>query len=463
MKQPNQILNNKNSELLIQFNASLMFDKQLYSQDIRASIAHCRMLCMQDIITADEQQKIEKGLLQIKDEIEKEQFVWDIRHEDIHMAIETRLTQLIGDTAGKLHTARSRNDQVATDMAIYLREKNESIATKLKDIITTFASIAHKHTSSLIPGMTHLQHAQPINFGFHLLAYIQMFRRDYERFVSSNLRNNFCPLGSAALAGTPHDIDRHETARLLDFTAASASALDSSSNRDTALEMLFNISMTSMHISRLSEELVLWSSYEFGFVTISDNYATTSSIMPQKKNPDVPELLRGKTGRVYGNLLSLLVVMKSLPLAYNKDTQEDKEGVFDSIETIEMSLDILDDMMKNITINTDNMQKACAVGHLTATDLADYLVQKQNMAFRVAYIITKDVVKYADKLGKDISTLSIDELRASHKQLKDIDDEVLMYLNLKNSMNSRCSFGGTSTKQTKIQLKHIQDWLKETM
>ncbi|RLA74913.1 MAG: argininosuccinate lyase [Epsilonproteobacteria bacterium] len=462
MSKDDQILKNTNAKLLNQFNASLMFDKKLYSQDIQGSIAHAKMLCMQNIITNDEQQKIENGLLQIKDEIQTDKFKWNIQDEDIHMAIEARLTKLIGDTAGKLHTARSRNDQVATDMAMYLQDKNNSISNKLKDIITTFVKLADKHIDTLMPGLTHLQHAQPINFAYHLLAYVQMFKRDYDRFQSSKNRNNLCPLGSCALAGTSHNIDRDKTAQLLGFNAPTSSALDTSSNRDMALEMLFNISMTSMHISRLSEELIMWSSSEFGFVTISDEYATTSSIMPQKKNPDVPELLRGKTGRVYGNLISLLVVMKSLPLAYNKDTQEDKEGVFDSIDTIEMSLDILNDMIKNITINNNNMQNACKVGHISATDLADYLVKKHNIPFRIAYHTTKEVVKYAKKINKDISALTIDELKASSSQLKDINDEVLECLDLKNSMNSRDSYGGTSENQTKNQINEIKKWLTET-
>ncbi|GKT33595.1 Argininosuccinate lyase [Aduncisulcus paluster] len=307
--------------------------------------------------------------------------------------------------------------------------------------------------------MTHLQHAQPINFGYHLLAYANMFKRDFERFESSYIRNNNCPLGSAALAGTPHNIDRFKTAELLGFNSPTPSALDTSSNRDFALEILFNISTTVMHISRLSEELILWSSYEFGFVKISDEYATTSSIMPQKKNPDVPELLRGKTGRVYGNLISLLTVMKGLPLAYNKDTQEDKESVFDSVQTCEISLDIVTAVMDTLIINVDKMEKACKVGHLSATDLADYLVQKANLPFRKAYYITKDVVATANKLNKDMSELTIEEIRSSNEEIKNIDNEILSYLDLRNSMNARTSFGGTSTQRTKEQISYFKDWL----
>jgi len=454
-----QILKNTNAKILDQFNASIMFDKELYAQDIRGSIAHSKMLALQGIITIDDQEKIENGLLKIKKEIEAGEFEWKIEHEDVHMAIESKLTEYIGDAAGRLHTARSRNDQVATDFALYVQDKTIVLKDKLKVLIKTLVDIAEKHTETLIPGMTHLQHAQPINFGFHLLAYANMFKRDYERFESSYERNNYCPLGSAALAGTPHNIDRFKTSELLGFNSPTLSALDTSSNRDFALEILFNISTAVMHISRLSEELILWSSYEFGFVKMSDEYATTSSIMPQKKNPDVPELLRGKTGRVYGNLISLLTVMKGLPLAYNKDTQEDKEGVFDSVQTCEISLDIVTAVMDTLIINVDKMEKACKVGHLSATDLADYLVQKANIPFRKAYYITKDVVAVANKVNKDMSELTIEEIRDSNEEIKDIDEEILTYLNLKNSMNARTSFGGTSSDRTKEQIRYFQDWL----
>ena len=455
-----QILKNTNAKLLDQFNASVLFDKELYAQDIKGSIAHSQMLALQNIITIDDQEKIEAGLLQVKDEIESGTFECTIVLVDLHMAIESRLTQIIGDAGGRLHTARSRNDQVATDFTLYVQDKSVVIKNKLKTLVETFVNIASKHTETLIPGMTHLQHAQPINFGFHMLAYANMFKRDYERFESSYERNNYCPLGSAALAGTPHNIDRFKTAELLGFNAPTACALDTSSNRDFALEILFNISTSMMHISRISEELILWSSYEFGFVKMSDEYATTSSIMPQKKNPDVPELLRGKTGRCFGNLISLLTVMKGLPLAYNKDTQEDKEGVFDSVKTMEISIDILDAVMNTLIINTKNMEKACKVGHLSATDLADYLVQKANMPFRTAYYITKDVVALANKLSKDMSELTIEELRMANDEVSNIDEEIISYLNLRNSMNARTSFGGTSTEQTQKQIEAFRAWLK---
>ena len=340
MSTKTKLLKDETTDLLDEFNASIMFDKELYAQDIKGSIAHSAMLCEQGILTKEEQKQIEEGLLQVKAEIESGNFVWSIKDEDIHMAIETRLTDIIGEAGKKLHTARSRNDQVATDFRLYVQEKNQNIMKQLKSTVASFVGVAQEHTKTLIPGMTHLQHAQPINFGYHMLAYANMFKRDYERFESSYARNNVSPLGSAALAGTPHDINRFSTCEKLGFDEPTSCALDSVSDRDFALEILFNISTSMMHISRISEELILWCSYEFKFVTMSDKYATTSSIMPQKKNPDVPELLRGKTGRVYGNLVSLLTVMKGLPLAYNKDTQEDKEGVFDSVKTIEISLNI---------------------------------------------------------------------------------------------------------------------------
>ena len=454
-----QILKNTNAKLLDEFNASVMFDKELYAQDIKGSIAHSQMLCEQGILTSDDQKAIEEGLLQVKEEIESGVFEFKIEHEDIHMAVESRLTEIIGEAGKRLHTARSRNDQVATDFRLYVQDKSLVIKEQLKELVETFVSVSKKHTETLIPGMTHLQHAQPTNFGYHMLAYANMFKRDYERFESSYERNNYSPLGSAALAGTPHNINRESTSQKLGFDSPTISALDTVSDRDFALEILFNISTSMMHISRISEELILWSSYEFQFVRMSDEYATTSSIMPQKKNPDVPELLRGKTGRAYGNMISLFTVMKGLPLAYNKDTQEDKEGVFDSVRTIEISLKILNEVIKTMIVNVDKMENACKIGHLSATDLADYLVEKQNMPFRTAYYITKDVVAKANSLNKDISELTIDEIRTSNEEIKNIDEEIVMYLDLRASMNARTSFGGTSTKCTNEQIEIFEKWL----
>ncbi len=445
------------STLLDEFNASLLFDKKLYAEDIEGSIAHAAMLAKQKIITNSEFDEIYGGLIQIKDEIEKNEFVFDISDEDIHMAIEKRLIEIIGDSGKKLHTARSRNDQVALDFRLFVQKSSLIIKELLVELIKVLVEIAKKHTTTMLPGMTHLQHAQPINFAFHLLAYVAMFKRDIQRVESSYERNSISPIGCAALAGTPHNVDREFTAKKLGFKEPSINCLDTVSDRDFALEILFNISTMMMHISRLSEELILWCSYEFGFVTLSDEYSTGSSIMPQKKNPDVPELLRGKTGRVNGNLISLLTVLKGLPLAYNKDMQEDKEGVFDSVETALISLEILREALKTMKIDKTKMSKACRVGHLSATDLADYLVQKLGVAFREAHFITGSAVAKAEELGKDLSELNLEELKTIDER---IEEDVLGKLSLENSMNSRDSYGGTSTKSTLKQIEYFENWLK---
>jgi argininosuccinate lyase len=331
------------------------------------------------------------------------------------------------------------------------------VAQLVKQNIQTLLTIASQHTDTLLPGMTHLQHAQPINFGYHLMAYASMFKRDYERFMDSYKRNNYSPIGCAALAGTPHPIDREFTAKALGFYAPTLNCLDTVSDRDFALDMLYNISVLMMHISRLSEELILWSTSEFNFITLSDAHATGSSIMPQKKNPDIPELLRGKSGRAYGNLMGLLTVMKSLPLAYNKDTQEDKEGVFDSITTATLSLRVLDEMIIAMRVNTSNMEKSSMVGHLCATDLADYLVKKVGIAFRDAYHITGDAVNYAQSKGLDISQLSLEDLQSIDGR---IDSDVVAILDNRASMNARNSQGGTSSQQTKKQIETMREWLE---
>ncbi|MRJ03064.1 MAG: argininosuccinate lyase [Epsilonproteobacteria bacterium] len=445
------------SSLLDEFNASLPFDKELYLQDIAGSIAHAKMLGKQGILDPEEVEAIVGGLQQIRGEIERGEFVWDIADEDIHMAIEKRLTQLIGDAGKKLHTARSRNDQVALDFRLYVQESNRRMVSLLKELIDTLLTLARDHTETLLPGMTHLQHAQPISLGYHLVAYGAMFKRDVERFVSSYERHNYSPLGCAALAGTPHPIDREETARELGFRGPTLNCLDSVSDRDFALEILFNIATMMMHISRLSEELILWSSYEFGFIKMSDQYATGSSIMPQKKNPDVPELLRGKTGRAYGNLMALLTVMKGLPLAYNKDMQEDKEGVFDSVRNGELSLKILTKVLQTMEIDREAMERATRVGHLTATDLADYLVER-GVPFREAHFITGRAVALAEELGRDLSELRYEELREVDGR---IGPDVEEYLDLRHSMNTRNSSGGTAQEEVERQIEKLQKWLRE--
>jgi len=443
------------AKLLDEFNASLPFDKDLYLEDIEGSIAHSAMLAKQGIISKDEAKKIKDGLIKIKKEIEENKFNWDISDEDIHMAIEKRLIELIGDTGKKLHTARSRNDQVAVDFRRWVLKKDLEFANKIKELIEVFVNIAKNNITTLLPGMTHLQHAQPISFGYHMLAYASMFKRDYERFLESFERNNINPLGCAALAGTPHNIDRFETTKTLGFKEPSINCLDTVSDRDFALEILFNISMLIMHASRIAEEIIIWSTSEFAFITLSDEYSTGSSIMPQKKNPDVPELIRGKTGRIYGNLMALLTVMKGLPLAYNKDTQEDKEGVFDSVKNGLISIEILKEALQTMTINKENMLKATKKGHLSATDLADYLVKK-DIPFREAHHITGRAVALAESKGVDLSDLSIDELKSIDERIdKNVD------LSLKNSMNSRKSYGATAPERVKEQIEYFEKFLKE--
>ncbi|MFK5881078.1 MAG: argininosuccinate lyase [Sulfurospirillum sp.] len=444
------------AKILDEFNASIMFDKELYLEDIEGSIAHVKMLSKQGIIDKIAKENIINGLKTIKKEIQEGDYFFDIKDEDIHMSIENRLTALIGVDAKKMHTARSRNDQVALDFRLFVLKKNKQIVNLLIGLEKVLLEIEKKHTDTLLPGMTHLQHAQPINFAYHLLAYSSMFKRDISRFEDSYVRANVSPIGCAALAGTPYRTDREYEAELLGFDSVSVNCLDTVSDRDFALEILFNISTVMMHISRLSEEVILWSSSEFGFVELSDEYSTSSSIMPQKKNPDVPELLRGKTGRVYGNLISLLTVMKGLPLAYNKDTQEDKEGVFDSIKTALISIEILTKALKSMSVNKEAMAKATKKGHLSATDLADYLTSECGYAFRDAYKLTGNIVGYADDIGKDMSELELPELQKFEPNIK---EDIIEILKLYNSMNARNSQGGTSIKSTREQIEYFEKWL----
>ena len=451
-------ISTSSSDLLKALNNSLPFDKALYREDILGSRAHAAMLSEQGIISAEDQQAIDAGLEAILEDIEAGILQLDGDDEDIHMAIEGELTRRIGDAGKRLHTARSRNDQVALDFRLYVLRHDREIADLLLELIGTLTVIAGEHTETLLPGMTHLQHAQPINFGYHMMAYSQMFRRDFERFTSSYERNNLSPIGCAALAGTPHPIDRQQTAQALGFDAPTANCLDTVSDRDFALEILFNISTMMMHISRLSEELILWSAAEFKWVTLSDRHATGSSIMPQKKNPDIPELLRGKTGRANGNLIALLTTMKGLPLAYNKDMQEDKEGVFDSVKTAELSLQVLTEMLEEMTVNAEAMERACMVGHLSATDLADYLVREAGLPFRDAYYITGEAVNLAESKGLDISELSLADLQSIDER---IGDTVVDQLDNRASMNARRSEGGTATVRTLEQVESMKGWLGE--
>lgn len=449
--------NEASSELLEEFNASIFFDKELFKEDIAGSKAHAKMLGECGILDADDVAKIRAGLDQVLGEIERGEFTFSVSQEDIHMAVEGRLSQIIGkELGGRLHTARSRNDQVALDFRAYCQNRTKELATLVRELIAVLASIASEHKDTLMPGFTHLQHAQPISLAFHLLAYAFAFKRDYERLLSSYERNNLSPLGSAALAGTPYPTRRELVASELGFSDITPNAMDSVSDRDFALELLFNISLIFTHTSRLCEELILWSSQEFGYISISDAFSTGSSIMPQKKNPDVAELIRGKTGRVYGNLIALLTVMKGLPMAYNKDMQEDKEGVFDSVRTASTSLVILREMLKTTTWRKENMLKACKMGHLTATDLADYLVSAFGEPFRLAHNITGRLVALAESRGKDLSELSLEELKSIDSRF---DEGALSALSLEASKEARKSSGGTSNESVEKQLVLINDFL----
>ena len=446
------------SALLEEFNASIGFDRALWQEDIAGSKVHARMLGACGILKQGESEKIVAGLDVVFEEIKGGKFEFKTADEDIHMAVEKRLSELIGsDLGGRLHTARSRNDQVALDFRLYVLKNGAAIAEKTRELVEALRDIASEHTDTLMPGYTHLQHAQPVSLAYHLIAYAFMFRRDYERFTSSRERNNLCPLGSAALAGTPHPINRELVARELGFAGVTPNAMDSVSDRDFALEILFNVSVLMTHASRLCEELILWSSQEFGFVTISDAYSTGSSIMPQKKNPDVAELIRGKTGRVNGNLVALLTVMKGLPLAYNKDMQEDKEGVFDSVATALASLEILKQMLKTAKFNKQNMLAMTRRGHLTATDLADYLVREKNVPFRRAHFITGKAVAYAENLGLDLSELNAQQLASVDESL---GGDAVKFLDLRASKEARSSQGGTANASVNVQIEFLNEWLK---
>lgn len=448
------------SALLEEFNASINFDKRLWSYDILGSKAHAKMLCKIGVLSANELSQITQGLESIATQIAQGKFSFEIADEDIHMSIERALINLIGEVGKKLHTARSRNDQVALDFRMFVLDANRAIKDEILALIDGLLGIASRHTDTFMAGMTHLQHAQVVNLGFHIVAWVSSLKRDVERLDSAFKQADFMPLGSGALAGTPYKNDREFLAKELGFGAPTLNAMDSVSDRDFALDLLYAIAMLSMHISRIAEEMVLWSSAEFGWLRLSDEYATGSSIMPQKKNPDVPELLRGKSGRAYGNLISLLVTMKSLPLAYNKDTQEDKEAVFDSIDTALISLRILREALLSAEFDTDKMSQACRVGHLSATDLADFLVRECKVAFREAHHITGKVVAYAESKGIDISELEEAELDTLLREVKSsATKEAKKVLSLTRSMHSRDTLGGSSSEQTQSQIDSLKSWL----
>ena len=438
------------------FGASVAFDKTLALYDIEGSIAHATMLMEAKVLTSDELKKIIKGLEQVKQEIVSGIFTWSIDLEDVHMNIESRLTEICGEPGKKLHTGRSRNDQVATDIRLYLRDNVQRIQNELQKLLHALLDLAEQENETIMPGFTHLQAAQPISFGHHLLAYFEMFRRDKERLEDSFKRINTMPLGSAALAGTSYPINRQRTAELLGFERISLNSLDAVSDRDFAIEFASNASLIMMHLSRFSEELILWSSAQFEFIALPDSFCTGSSIMPQKKNPDVPELVRGKTGRVNGNLIALLTLMKGQPLAYNKDNQEDKEPLFDSVETIYSCLRIFSEMVPTIKANKDNMYQSAIKGYTTATDLADYLVRK-GLAFRDAHDVVGKAVAFGIKENKDLSEFTLNELKEFDTS---IENDVFAVISLEGSIRSRNHIGGTSPEQILIAIKAGRNAIK---
>ena len=427
------------------FTASIGFDKRLYRHDIAGSIAHARMLAHVGILSTDESRRIVQGLEDILADIERGDFAWSVALEDIHMNIEARLIDRIGDTGKKLHTGRSRNDQVATDIRLYLRDEIDALCADLSRLQTALVDLAEREAGTIMPGFTHLQVAMPVSFGHHMLAWEAMLERDHQRLLDCRKRVNIMPLGAAALAGTSFPIDREYSARLLGFDAPASNSLDAVSDRDFVIEFCSAASIVMLHLSRFSEELVLWSSAQFSFIELPDRFCTGSSIMPQKKNPDVPELVRGKSGRVTGNLVSLLMLMKSQPLAYNKDNQEDKEPLFDSVDTLRGSLRVFADMMPTIEVHHEIMEKAARQGFSTATDLADYLVRK-GIAFRDAHEIVGKAVRYGVDTGKDLADMSLDELQGFSGV---IDNDVFAVLTLEGSMAARDHTGGTAPSQVR--------------
>lgn len=446
----------KEDPLMEHFNSSLHFDQKLSKQDLLGSLSHVRMLEKIGVITTAECQKIAEGLKKISQEISSGKFVFSAADEDIHMSIEKRLHVLIGDVAGKLHTARSRNDQVAVDAKLFVREHSQGVLKKIRSLQSIFVNLAEKNLSTLMPGYTHLQRAQPILLAHHLLAYFEMLERDFSRFSDNLTRLNQCPLGAGALAGSPFPINRKWLADDLSFADVTHNSLDSVSDRDFVLDFLSAASVLMMHLSRLSEELILWSSQEFRFVTLPQGFCTGSSIMPQKVNPDAPELIRGKTGRVYGNLISLLTTMKSLPLAYNKDMQEDKEPLFDSVETVEICLTVLIHMLPEIKFHQDNMLKATKEGFLLATDFADYLAQK-GIPFRQAHEIVGKLVQHAVKTNHYLEDFDLDTLK---KFSKKFDKDVFKTVSLKNSVNARKTEGGTAKSCVEQEIKRAKNILR---
>ncbi len=432
-------------------NASISFDKALYAQDIQGSLAHAEMLAETGIISREDQAKIAHGLNTISGEIEAGTFTFSEKLEDIHMNVEARLAELIGPAAGRLHTARSRNDQVAVDFRLWTKQECLRVAQALKGLIAAFLERAEEHASTFMPGFTHMQTAQPVTFGHHCLAYVEMFSRDLSRVRDAIERMDESPLGAAALAGTGFPIDRQMTAKALGFREPTRNSLDSVSDRDFALEFLSLSAICATHLSRLAEEIVIWSTPQFGFIKLSDQFSTGSSIMPQKKNPDAAELVRAKTGRITGDLVALLTVMKGLPLTYSKDMQEDKEAVFDAAETLDLMLAAMTGMVRDLVVNASAMKRAAGSGYATATDLADWLVRELGMPFREAHHVTGRAVALAESRKTGLEKLALTDLQAIHPG---ITEGIFSVLSVKNSVNSRTSFGGTAPSEVKKQVRY---------
>ena len=437
------------AELMQAINVSIGFDKRLWAEDIAGSKAHAAMLRAQGIIAPTDEAAIQGGLDAIRAEIETGTFPFRDRYEDIHMNVEARLTELIGEPAGRLHTARSRNDQVALDFRMWVRATCDRTIVQLKALQSALLDRAEAEADTLMPGFTHLQPAQPVTFGHHLMAYVEMFGRDADRFTDARQRMNLCPLGAAALAGSPFPIDRHATAAALGFAGPTGNSLDSVSDRDFALEALSAASITATHLSRLAEEIVIWVTPQFGFIHLSDAFTTGSSIMPQKRNPDAAELIRAKTGRIFGALTSLTMVMKGLPLAYSKDMQEDKVPVFEAFDALDLALSAMTGMVRDLEPNRQRMAEAAASGFSTATDLADWLVRNLGMPFRRAHHVTGAAVKRAEALGVDLPGLALSELQAIEPE---ITADVYQVLTPERSAASRMSYGGTAPEQVRRQI-----------
>ncbi len=439
------------------FNSSISFDSRMYKQDITGSIAHAAMLSAQGIISVQDKEKLTEGLLSILEDISSGALKIDPLSEDIHMFVEQELTKRIGDTGKRLHTARSRNDQVALDLRMYLRDEMAEVKKLLKSLIQALYGQAKAHKSSIMPGYTHLQRAQPVTFSHHLLAYCMMLIRDAGRFEDALKRMDVSPIGCCALAGTTYDTDREMEAKALGFSSVALNSMDGVSDRDYCLELMSAMSILMMHLSRLSEELILWCSWEFKFVTLSDGYTTGSSIMPQKKNPDMAELIRGKTGRVYGDLMGLLTTLKGLPLAYNKDMQEDKECIFDALDTVKACLQVAAPMIETMSVHEDNMFSAAQKGFINATDLADYLVKK-GLPFRSAYKISGEIVAKCMAGNQVLESLPLEV----YKTFSPVFDEDLYgEIDLRTCVEKRISQGGTSLRSVEMQLVYVEEFLKD--